>query len=233
MKFTRKRPSFGEQKWENILFVHWPVEKNRLRPYIPQAFQINEWGGKAWLTAVIFTAKETKLISTPKLFSYPSFSQFNLRSYVNFGKERGVYFLSIHTDDPLIAKLARLGGLPFSHSQIEEGAKGEGGKIQVFDQPGQEFLSLTYRQVGPNFQAKPKSLAHFLTEKYCIWIIRGKRILKLPVSHLPWSLREAKIKVKNQAFLPDFHSGTEGVIAHYSEFMQAYLHPYESYGIYK
>lgn len=230
MIIKRKGPRFGEQKWEDILFLHWPVDKKLLQAQLPPAFQINEWGGSAWLSAVIFTAKETKLIKTPRILSYPNFSQFNLRTYVNFDQEKGVYFLSNKSNDPLMTNLGRLAGLPFTHGQINYQPFEKGAQIQIFDRHQKKGLSLSYRQSSQSFQAKEDSLAHFLTEKYCIWMIKGKSILKLPVSHSSWTLKEADLHIKNKSLVAEYISEDTSPIAHYSKLMHAYIHPYERIG---
>lgn len=228
----RKMPRIGRQRWENILFIHFPVEAKEIRPYVPDPLLINEYDGSAWLSLVIFQAKHTGIIKTPNLFSYKDFPQLNLRTYVNFGREKGVFFLSLHADDPLVVRLGRLAGLPFLQGEMNlDNSKGSGG-VWTHTRGGKSH-SLSYELTSPSFNPDKGSLDYFLTEKYCIWMLKGKRILKLPISHLPWTLSRARVNLLGDSFLPTKLKLGDPVTAHYSYQMTAFIHPYESFGIYK
>jgi uncharacterized protein YqjF (DUF2071 family) len=40
--------------WYDLLFLHWPVPINILRPYIPDQLDIDTYEGQAWMGVVPF-----------------------------------------------------------------------------------------------------------------------------------------------------------------------------------
>jgi uncharacterized protein YqjF (DUF2071 family) len=47
-------PWILKQVWHDLLFAHWPVAVEALRPLIPAELQIDTFGGHAWLGVVPF-----------------------------------------------------------------------------------------------------------------------------------------------------------------------------------
>src|SRR5690625_4880445 len=81
---------------------------------------IDKFNETAWISIVLFTADQSNFRYAPSLFAYPTFKQLNVRTYVRFGDERGVYFCSLYTNDWLVAKGGRTFGLPFSQIQMSQ-----------------------------------------------------------------------------------------------------------------
>ena len=222
----RKWERVADQTWEDILFIHLPVEEKNLRPFVPGPFIINKFNGTAWISIVLFTAKHSKLRRIPPKFSYPNFEQVNVRTYVNFGKEKGIYFLSVLVDDPLVVKGGKLLELPYIFSSI----KREDSTIEI---PGKKFAcTFSVKDGRQKFVSEIGSLDYFLTEKYCIWSVKGRKIIKLPISHLPWVLQKADISMTESTLIDDRIVITGKPIAHYASNMTAYVHPYETFGYY-
>ena len=40
------------QTWSNLLFIHWPISPELLRPHIPSSLQIDTYNRTAWLGVV-------------------------------------------------------------------------------------------------------------------------------------------------------------------------------------
>jgi uncharacterized protein YqjF (DUF2071 family) len=43
------------QTWGKLLFMHWRINENVLRPYIPKSLEIDTYGGSAWIAIAPFT----------------------------------------------------------------------------------------------------------------------------------------------------------------------------------
>src|SRR5215210_6373376 len=43
------------QDWGKLLFMHWRIEENLLRPYIPHSLEIDTYGNSAWIAITPFT----------------------------------------------------------------------------------------------------------------------------------------------------------------------------------
>ena len=55
---VRQRPEgqpLIHQKWGKLLFIHWPIEEELLRPLIPASLEIDTFDGSAWIAIVPFT----------------------------------------------------------------------------------------------------------------------------------------------------------------------------------
>src|ERR1700756_32726 len=61
--------------------------------------------------------------------------------------------------------------------------------------PGSEFQG-RYRGAGEFFEAQPGTLAHFLTERYCLYSATSKgRIYRGEIHHPPWLLQAAEAQI--------------------------------------
>lgn len=166
----------------------------------------------------------------PKWLSYPPFHQMNIRTYIHFGNERGVYFFSINADHQLVKWGGSLAALPFAKAPmvIQKGGNGfqfTGNRLPA-DQKGN--LQVAYEPQSPSFTPHVSSLAHFLTERYCNWMLRGNTIVKSPISHTHWTLQNAHISIKEDSNLS--FPITDETIAHYSQYKRAMIHPFERIG---
>ena len=49
------------QAWENVLFLHWPVEDGPLVGQLPAGLEIDRWEGSAWVSIVAFRLANVRL----------------------------------------------------------------------------------------------------------------------------------------------------------------------------
>src|SRR5699024_8312268 len=105
----RKYPYVAEQLWTDVLFLHWPVSPQVIRSFVPKPLQINTFDGNAWVSIVVFQAKNSHVRGLPTWTSFPSVTQINVRTYVSCPQhiERGVYFFSLHVNHFLAVLGAR------------------------------------------------------------------------------------------------------------------------------
>lgn len=223
----RRYPWIAQQDWKNVLFIHFPLPPQYLQNIVPAPFKLDTYDGQGWISVVLFTAANSRLRCMPKWLSFPSFHQMNIRTYVRFGNERGVYFFSIHTNSSIAAASGNLVALPFRKAPITIQQENEtfqfAGERLGVEQKGK--LQLVYKPNSISFIPEPMTLAHFLTERYCIWMMRGTDLVKAPISHTSWQLQEAEICIgKNQHTSFSF---TKDTLSHYSTCQHAMLHPFE------
>lgn len=43
-----------KQVWHDLLFAHWPVPVEQVRPFIPSSLQVDSYEGQAWIGVVPF-----------------------------------------------------------------------------------------------------------------------------------------------------------------------------------
>jgi uncharacterized protein YqjF (DUF2071 family) len=64
------------------------------------------------------------------------------------------------------------------------------------DAPPAEFVA-HYQPTGPAFAARPGTLEHFLTERYCLYNVDARfRVYRLDIHHLPWTLHRAEAAIE-------------------------------------
>ena len=47
-------PWLMTQTWNDLLFAHWPVDKQLLRERVPASFELDLFDGHAWIAVVPF-----------------------------------------------------------------------------------------------------------------------------------------------------------------------------------
>ena len=112
------RPALS-MRWKHLLFVHWRVPVASLRPLIPEPLQIDTYDGAAWVGFVPFVMESVRpvwLPPIPKLFDFP---EANVRTYVRYGEQRGVWFFSLDAAHRLGVWVARrLWKLPYHYAHM-------------------------------------------------------------------------------------------------------------------
>jgi uncharacterized protein len=61
---------------------------------------------------------------------------------------------------------------------------------------GQAEFRGEYRAVGAATQSRPGSIEHFLTERYCLYSVLGKTVLRADIHHHPWPLQQAEARIE-------------------------------------
>lgn len=186
-----------KQIWHDLLFAHWPVSADELKPLIPQGLELELWEGKPWVSIVPFHMSGIRLHGLPPIPFTSRFPELNVRTYVTCNNKPGVYFLSLDATHRLAIETARtLFHLPYMKARISVEHVGEfihyhserkdsRGRAAVF--------AGKYRATdGKAFYAEPGTLLHWLTERYCLYTSNSKgEILIGDIHHLPWGLQEA------------------------------------------
>jgi uncharacterized protein YqjF (DUF2071 family) len=184
------------QSWHDLLFAHWAVDATMLRPHIPENLEIDTFDGKAWLGVVPFSMTGVRLRWTPPLPWLSVFPELNVRTYGMAQKKPGVWFFSLDAANALAVEAARLTfHLPYFRARMK--CREAGGWIEYQSHrahpgaPEAEFEG-RYRGAGEFFQAHPGTLAHFLTERYCLYSASKERIYRGEIHHPPWLLQVAE-----------------------------------------
>ncbi len=230
MSSKQGKPWFAQQNWEDILFIHKPVNPEHLKSFIPYPFEIDLYNNKAWVSIVLFRAKGSRLRFMPSYLSFPPYYQMNLRTYVRFGNERGVYFFKIHASNKLVNLAGNIVALPFSKANMvinKEKDKLLFKAKHLFNQR-ESKLSLTYKAQKKTINPSDDSLAYFLTERYAVLMIRDNSIIKAPIFHTPWNLNKAKISILDSKQMP--FSLANNVVTHYANFKHTLIYPLEIIG---
>jgi uncharacterized protein len=187
----------GAQSWQELLFAHWPIPIADMRRAVPSALPLDTYDGQAWLGIVPFTLRRLRLRGQPPATGL-SFLEVNVRTYVTLGGKPGVFFFSLDATNPLAVVGGRVLSLPYYLARIGMRRRGElidyiSQRVVLGRQAQLASLRVQWRPVGPAAPAAPDSLAHWLTERYCLYTMSaGGPVRRLEIAHPPWLLRSAE-----------------------------------------
>ena len=185
------------QRWEHLLFAHWPIEPARLRPLLPPSVEPDLRDGEAWVAFVAFVMVGTRASGPPWWPVLRPIPELNLRTYVRVDDVPAVWFLSCDAASPFFATIGRaLYGLPYRVARMSA----DGRSFESVSSGG--AFAAYYEPVGPAARAQPGSLEHFLVERYRLFSERRGRLITADVAHEPWPLQPAVAKLELQGMAP-------------------------------
>lgn len=194
-------PWFMTQTWHNLLFAHWPVSPDKLRPLIPPSLELDTFGGQAWVGVVAFRISGLRFRGLPPTPLVSSFREINVRTYVTLGGKPGVLFLSMDASNPLAVEVARPWfHIPYLRAYIgmEKSAQGICFTLERRDKRLPEAsCSLTYKPVSGVYKSKPGTLEHWLTERYCLYSVSRHKTYRCEIHHVQWPLQRAQACIES------------------------------------
>ena len=210
-----------EQNWDNILFLHWPVESAAIRPLSPAQLEIDTFDNTAWIGITPFELTGLRLHPMPPIPGISSFSEVNVRTYVHYKGKPGLYFLSLDASNLLPALAARVFyQLPYFAADID---------FTCDELSNYRFSSRRRLTPSTRFTARWKpgmrlrapdteSLAFFLVERYCFFTQVGSSVSMTRAYHSPWILEEAHLESLESTMLAAFQltDQTDAPLAHFS-----------------
>jgi uncharacterized protein YqjF (DUF2071 family) len=185
------------QRWHDLLFAHWPVPPQALRPLVPASLPLDSFDGNAWIGVVPFRMSGVRPRLVPPLPGLSTFPELNVRTYVTRDGKPGVYFFSLDTTSRLTIVGARaVFHLPYYRAEMS--VRGEGEDVvyasrRVHAGPPAAELRGRYGPRGSVRIAEPGSLEDWLTGRYCLYSIdpRGGAH-RCEIDHAPWPLQAAE-----------------------------------------
>lgn len=186
-------PWIWYQEWNRVLFMHWPVPVEVLRPLVPSGVQVDVAEGSAWVSLVPFTMNRIRPRGLPSVSLVSDFHEVNLRTYVTDGKQPGVFFLSIHAEKAVAAWLARnISGLPYRAVQVSRSNEAGIDAYSVRDE--EHSLSLDARfKVGSEPVTVKTPLERWLTERYCLYAMASGSLYRYEIHHFEWPLQRVEL----------------------------------------
>jgi len=221
------------QSWEQLLFAHWPVPAERVRPLLPSGLELDEHDGSAWLGITPFRVTNLRLRGTPPVPWVSSFRELNVRTYVTAGGKPGIWFFSLDCESPGAVEVARRTyHLPYFRARMSSQRAGD--EIEYSSarcEPGSEgvVFHARYAPCGEVFEARRGSLESFLAERYCLYGEDTGRLLRADIHHTPWPLQPARAEIELNTMSPVELPPGEPLL-HYSERLDTVIWPPERIG---
>jgi uncharacterized protein len=218
------------QTWDRLLFAHWPLPVDVLRPLVPSSLTLETFEGRAWLGITPFTLSALRPRATPAIPGLAPFHEINVRTYVRVADRPGVFFFSLDASNPLAVAGARIVySLPYVRSRFAVTSAGQPvvyRSRRVDRRAARAVFEARYRPAGPVVTASPGTLAHWLTERYCLYAVsRRGGLRRAEIHHLPWPLQAADAEIGANTMTVGL--GVElprtPPIVHFSEHLDVYV----------
>lgn len=194
------------QRWNDLLFAHWPVPAAKITALLPDWLEVDTFQGSAWLGVVPFWLDRIKIRGVPPVPGMRSFPDLNLRTYVRdqFTHTPGIYCFSLDASNLLAVMAARsFYNLPYywANMRLEQRSERE------FTFYSRRRLSNTevvfnarYRGLGPSrrlAESRRGSFEYFVTERNCLFSTdRTGRPIRNNLHYVPWPLEEAEAEIE-------------------------------------
>jgi uncharacterized protein YqjF (DUF2071 family) len=183
----------GYQEWRQLLFMHWPIAAETLRPLVPGALDLDLYEGTAYVGIVPFAMQGVRSRRTPKRLAF-RFLETNVRTYVCHKGRPGVYFFSLEAASRLAVWAARkFWGLPYFHAEMSITQHGDEFLYQSKRLAGGVIHRVRYRLgewLGPS---KADTIEHFFLERYLLFTEHRGRLYAGQVHHTPYPAQVAEI----------------------------------------
>jgi hypothetical protein len=217
-----------KQTWHDLLFAHWPLPPDLVRPLIPTELPLDTFDGRAWVGVIPFWMSGVRGRRRPPLPGLSRFPELNVRTYVNYGGKPGVYFFSLDaTNRPAVWAARKFFYLPYFAASMR--SHEESGVIHYTSRRkgmSAEFRG-SYQPVAPVRQSDKNSLEYFLTERYCLYTTHAGEVYRCDIHHLPWPLQnaQAKLELNTMAAAAGIHLPTTAPLLHFARRLDVLIWP--------
>jgi uncharacterized protein YqjF (DUF2071 family) len=227
------------QRWNNLLYAHWPVPASSLAPLIPEGLQVDTFLGSAWLGIMPFKMDRIKVRGLPPIPGARSFPDLSLRTYVREERTgtQGVVCLSLDASNLLaVAAGHAFYRLPYHWAKmhLKQNSEGEFSFYSCRRFAGQTVVfKARYRGLGPSqklMESRPGTLEYFLIERYCLFATnQDGQPIRANLHHSSWPLEdaEAEIEQNNLAEVLGLRLPEQAPVLHYSRQLAVYVWPAE------
>jgi uncharacterized protein len=203
------------QTWDDLLFIHYRVPVEQLRPHVPDGLELQEHSGSGWLGVTPFVVTGLRARGLFPLPFASSFRELNVRTYVTRDGKPGIWFFSLDSSSQAAVEAARrLYRLPYFRADISVRRRGDELLYDCSRDDGKAF-SASYGPVGGASPPEPGSLEHFLTERYCLYAAHQSRLYRADIHHRPWPLQKAQAQIDLNT-MPPLKLPDDDPLLHYS-----------------
>jgi uncharacterized protein YqjF (DUF2071 family) len=194
-------PWMIRMRWVDLLFAHWPVPAEVLRPLVPAGLEIDTFDGRAWLGVVPFRMEDVAPRFLPALPGSGAFPEMNVRTYVRRGGRGGVWFLSLDAASRLVVDGARFAfHIPYYRARMAATTRAgwvDYHSVRTDARGRPATFAGRYRPTGPVEPAPEGSLAAFLTDRMGLYAVDGHGSISwTAIRHAPWPLQPAEAEIE-------------------------------------
>ncbi len=232
-------PVVMRQVWSHLLFLHWAVPVEVLRPLIPEGLEVDTFDGRAYVGLVPFAMSGVRPVGVPSVHWLSNFLEVNVRTYVHRGgRDPGVWFFSLDAANPVAVALARWSWhLPYHNARMSMVESGVGDprtqpvityRSSRWGSPRHPaFCDLSYTPEGRPAEVTAGTLAHFLIERYILYAQRGTKLYQGRVHHVPYPVQAAVLHHLDETLLDaaGIACPEESPLVHYARGVDVRIYP--------
>lgn len=215
------------QRWHDLLFAHWALPPEQVRRVVPSQLELDLFQGQAYVAVAPFHMSGIRARFLPALPGLSRFPELNVRTYVRYRNVPGVYFFSLDAASLPAVWGARAGyGLPYFHADMSVGGSSQiDYRSRRLQGPRPAEFRGRYWPVSEPQQREKHSIEYFLTERYCLYTVRGGKIFRGHIHHLPWPLQDAQaeISVNTMAKAAGIELPDSKPLLHFSRFLEVLI----------
>jgi uncharacterized protein len=182
-----------KQNWHDLLFAHWPLPIEKVRPLVPAQLTLDTFDGHCWVGVVPFQMSGIRGRTLPALPGLSRFPELNVRTYVTYGGKPGVYFFSLDAANlPAVWVARSFYHLPYFHAAMS--SRELAGQIHYNSRrlhDAAEFRG-RYRPINEVRLREKGSVEQWLTERYCLYTTHRDQVYRGEIHHQPWPLQDAE-----------------------------------------
>lgn len=225
------------QHWHDLLFAHWALPADKVRPLVPRELELDIHEGQTWIGVIPFWMSHVRFRGAPPIPTASTFPELNVRTYVRAPQDPdkpGVYFFSLDAASFLAVIGARAGaGLPYFYAKMS--SRNVEGEIRYTSvrrshRNPAEFAA-RYRATGTSSETK-NALQQFVTERYCLYSVRRSVLHRIQIHHAPWPLQpaQAEFERNTMAQANGIELPNEAPILQFAKFLKVYIFAPEEIG---
>jgi uncharacterized protein YqjF (DUF2071 family) len=196
----RARPSgfpLLHQRWTRLVFLHWRLAPQAVRPRVPPELELDLFDGAAWVTLAAFHVSRMRPSLLPPLPGLSDAEQINVRTYVRRDGVPGLWFFSLDANNQLAVWAARLVyRLPWHRARMEAreidgGAALRSERAEAGAPPATLDAEWRVGDVMPSPEAG--TVDSFLLDRYILYAGAPPHLLRARIHHRRWPLRAAAL----------------------------------------
>lgn len=228
LAFTKHRPFplpekkyLMYQRWTDTLFLHSPVEPQKVKPLLPAGLELDTNSGYAWVSVVVFSITDLRTRFLPVMPLLPAFNELNLRTYVKYDNKPGIHFMQIKANSRKAVIMNRtMTKLPYQYADLR---KAPSFRYHMNAEKENNILDIDFHP-GAFFNEVPP-LERWLTERYCCYQGDGADLYRYNIHHPMWPLYRVNTSFHLQRFnFPGWQLTDQSVhLMHYSPLQSALI----------
>ena len=222
-----ERPWIMRQVWKDLLFLHWLVSPDTLRPHLPEGLDLDLFDGQAWIGIVPFEMQGVTARGFPAPKTLCDFPELNVRTYVVRDGIPGVWFFSLDVNKALPVWAANtFFHLPYFKADMSVDRDGQ--TVQYRHQRGELCFEASYRPLENANPVPQGGFEEWSTSRYCLYAQSKKgSMYRGPIHHSPWPLQPAEVCIQKNTLITPFAPGERHPSALYSKELHVVVYPLE------